>query len=1004
MQIKRQRAGFIACVGLMAFTAWSCDKPRQISFNRDIRPIINAKCITCHGGVKQSGEFSLLFEEEAKAPAKSGKLAIIPGDSKHSEMIRRLTHSDTTLRMPLDKPPLSKEEIELIADWIDQGAKWEKHWAYISPDTSIVPPRSAFDSIARNGIDHFIFRKLEEIGLNPSPEAEKELLLRRVYLDLTGLPPSKEDYDRFLADESPDAFEKVIDTLLESPSFGEKWASMWLDLARYADSKGYEKDLHRNIWKYRDWVIDAFNRDMPFNEFTVQQLAGDLLPHPSKSQLIATAFHRNSMANDEGGTNDEEFRVAAVLERVGTTFEVWQGTTMACAQCHSHTYDPIRHEDFYRAMAIFNNTADKDLYNEQPKLLTYEKEDKQKVTKLLNWLQARPDLADASAAATTAGPAAAPGVPPIVHNAAFSAAVDPAGDEAPAGAETPSVTGASVGDNPPAADERFLYREKESLMKGIGYRKTEAEEFQNKSSLIELVSYDQRSIWQVQDSSWIMFEDLDLTGVEAISFGYASLYGAMVEIHLDSPLGPKIGEAALEVTASGFPGNKPETWAVAKTPIAPVEGTRDVYYYFKKDKRFAQDLLRMDWIFYHEKQAAYKKAGRETLRKIEALEEIDPLHTPILRELSPEKSRETRVFNRGDWRNPEQEVKPGIPPSMGSIPGGKVNRLSFARWLVGGENPLTARVFVNRVWEQLFGFGIVETPGDFGSQGIPPTHPELLDWLAVQFRDKHQWHLKSFLKQVVMSAAYRQSSAVSEEALEKDPYNKYLSRGSRTRLPSEVIRDQALAVSGLLNPEMHGPGVMPYQPESVKAFGGTFWHESKGGDRYRRAVYTYWKRTNSYPSMVAFDSPSREVCTSRRIRTNTPLQALVLLNDPAYVEAAEAWARKIMDQYPDDVEKGIAESLQLITAVPPGKEKIAALTGLYRESLAYYTNDSSGRELLRGEKELGKNEQVANASGKSGPGGSDPEKPGPGKADPRLAALAVVTNVMFNLDEFVTRR
>nr|WP_262713137.1 DUF1553 domain-containing protein [Anseongella ginsenosidimutans] len=861
-------------------------------------------------------------------------------------MIQRLTHSDTSMRMPLDAPPLSEEEIALIAEWIDQGAKWEKHWAFIPPETSIKPPETTFDTIAVNGIDHFIFNKLEEMGLQPSRKAEKEILLRRVHLDLTGLPPSKEDYNRFLADTDPQAFARVVDTLLASPAFGEKWASMWLDLARYADSKGYEKDLHRNIWKYRDWVIDAFNQDMPFDEFTIQQLAGDLLPRPSESQLIATAFHRNSMANDEGGTNDEEFRVASVLERVGTTFEVWQGVTMACAQCHSHTYDPIKHEDFYRAMAIFNNTADKDLYNEQPKLFTYKPEDKEKVHHLLNWLEEKLDKHPAGASA---------------------------GESHPAG---------HAGDNPAsgtAGDKQFLYREKESLLTGIGYRKTEAEEFQDKSSLIELVSHDQQSIWQVQDSSWIMFEDVDLTGVEAISFGYASLYGAIVEIHLDSPLGPQIGEVTLDVTAGGFPGNAPETWVVAKASITPVAGKRDIYYYFKKDQQFAQDLLRMDWVFYHEKDPLYKKMGPESLRKITAIEETEPLYTPILRELPPEKSRKTYLFDRGDWRNPAQEVEPGIPAALGSIPGDHVDRLSFARWLVGGENPLTARVFVNRIWEQLFGFGIVESVEDFGSQGIAPTHPLLLDWLAVQFRDKHDWHIKSFLKQIVLSAAYQQSSAVSKEALEKDPHNNYLSRGSRTRLSAEVIRDQALAISGLLSPKMHGPSVMPYQPASVRAFGGTFWHESEGEDRYRRAVYTYWKRTNPYPSMISFDSPTREVCTSRRIRTNTPLQALVLLNDPAYIAAAEAWARNILEQYPGNVEKGIAENLQLITALPPGEEKIAALTGLYKESLSYYQSDSSGVKLLAAETE-------------------------PAQKDPQLAALTVVTNVMFNLDEFVTRR
>ena len=905
---------------ILAAAVWSSRGSGEISYNRDIRPIVNAKCISCHGGVKQSGGFSLLFEEEAKAFTESGKLAIVPGDSKNSEMIRRLTHSDTTLRMPLDREPLTEDEIRLIANWIDQGAKWEEHWAYISPDTSIVPPETAFSEMAENGIDHFIFEKLEEMDLQPSPRADKELLLRRLYFDLTGLPPSLEDYEDFIFDKDPDVYEKTVERLLQSPKFGERWASMWLDLARYADSKGYEKDLHRDIWKYRDWVINAFNQDMPFDQFTIEQLAGDLLPNPAASQLIATAFHRNTMANDEGGTDDEEFRVAAVLERVGTTFEVWQGTTMACVQCHSHTYDPITHEEFYQTMAIFNNTADKDLYNEQPKVMTYEGEDQKKIEELLDWLHSNLD------------------------------------------------------DSLTITDSGLLHEKKEYLLNSIGYRKVGAEEFQNKSSFIELVAHDQKSIWQVQDSSWIMFEDVDLTAIEAISFSYASLYGAILEIRLDDPLGPKIGEVKLKVTGQGFPGNKPDQWAVAKVPIAPVDEVRDVYYYFRKDEHFAQDLLRMDWIFYHEKDPLYHRLEKEAVQKAMGLERIEPNQTPILQELPSQKSRKTYLFSRGDWRNPEREVIRGIPASLGKIPDDKVDRLSFAKWLVGKENPLTARVFVNRLWEQIFGYGIVETMEDFGSQGIKPTHPELLDWLAVRFRDKHQWHIKALLKEIVMSATYQQSSIVNEEMLEKDPYNKFLSRGSRTRLSAEMIRDQALVISGLINHEMFGPSVMPYQPESIISFNGRFWEESEGDDKYRRALYVYWKRTNSYPSMVAFDSPSREICTSKRIRTNTPLQALTLLNDPAFVEAAEALAVKIQREYPDNIEKGIVENLRLITAIPPQKEKEAALVNLYKESLAYYRDQKVESEKVRAER------------------------------DDQVAALALVSNVMFNLDEFVTRR
>ncbi|WP_114748241.1 DUF1553 domain-containing protein [Pleomorphovibrio marinus] len=887
-----------------------------ISYNQHIRPIVNNKCIACHGGVKQSGGFSLLFEEEAKAPTESGKPAIIPGKAKDSEMVSRLTHHDAELRMPYGREPLSEDEIELITKWIDQGAKWEEHWAYSPPKKDIPVPKLSADWEPKNQLDHFIFTQLEAMGLPQSPEAEKEVLLRRLYLDLVGLPPTLEDYERFSKSAMETAYEEEVDRLLDLPQFGEKWASFWLDLARYADSKGYEKDLHRSIWKYRDWVIDAFNADMGFDAFTIAQLAGDLLPNPSEADLIATAFHRNTMANDEGGTNDEEFRVAAVMERVGTTYEVWQSTTMACVQCHSHPYDPIRHEDFFRSMAIFNNTADKDLYNEQPKLLTYEDEDKEKVRNALTWINRQ-------------------------------------------------VNSDHQLEN---IENSFLHQQKEKLLYQVGYRKVEAEEFQDKSRFIELVGHDQKSIWQVQDSSWVMYENVELTDISSISLGYASLTGAKVEIRLDEPLGEKIGEGTFGITAKNFPANRPQNWEGLTIPVKKVTGHRDVYLYFQKDKTFAQDLVRVDWLFFHLDDAPYKKLSSDIQDAIEDLYEIEAVHTPIFQELEGEKQRQSFVFARGDWRSPDEEVEPGLPAILGDLADSVPPRLAFAHWLVHPNNPLTARVMVNRIWEQIFGFGLIETMEDFGSQGFEPTHPELLDWLAIRFIHTHNWSMKSLIKEILMSATYRQSSHVTDEALEKDPYNKYLSRGSRTRLPSETLRDKALAISGLLVPERGGPSVMPYQPEGLRDFSGVFWHQSEGKDKYRRAIYTYWKRTNPYPSMATFDNPSREVCTSRRIRTNTPLQSLVLLNDPAYIEMAEAFASKIHREHPEDIEKGIATHLQLITAVPPAKEKVKVLTSLYQEALDDYQTQELAEE------------------------------------EARHLALTLVCNAMFNLDEFINRR
>ncbi|MEX2567653.1 MAG: DUF1553 domain-containing protein, partial [Cyclobacteriaceae bacterium] len=502
-----------------------------------------------------------------------------------------------------------------------------------------------------------------------------------------------------------------------------------------------------------------------------------------------------------------------------------------------------------------------------------------------------------------------------------------------------------------------------------GHRQVEAEEFQNKSRFIELVGHDQKSVWQVQDSSWIMFEKVDLSKVEAISLRYASPTGAKVEVRLDSIFGKKIGEGTLGKTEKSFPGNKPQDWQQIRIPIQPAEGKRDIYYYFKKDRIFAQDLVRVDWMFYHEKAPLKQKYPVYVQDKLEDLLTIEPVQTPIMKDLTGDQSRKTHLFERGDWRSKGREVQPGIPEIMGTIDTQNPNRLDLAQWLVSKENPLTARVFVNRIWEQIFGYGLVESMEDFGSQGIPPTHPELLDWLAVTFRDDLNWSTKSLIKMIVMSEAYRQSSNTDKNRLNKDPYNKYLSRGSRTRLPSETIRDQALAISGLLNKEQLGPSVMPYQPENLISFGGRFWFESEGEDRYRRAVYTYWKRTNPYPSMVTFDNPSREVCTSRRIRTNTPLQSLVLLNDPAYVETATAFAKRIQADGSENIPASIEKHLQLITAKPPEEEKVKVLVELYRESLAYYQEEKPELD-----------------------------------EDPQLAALRLVSNAMLNLDEFVTRR
>nr|WKN35063.1 DUF1553 domain-containing protein [Tunicatimonas sp. TK19036] len=907
----------LAILAASIFWVVRTDSSQQISYNQHIRPIINAKCITCHGGVKQSGGLSFLFREDALDTAESGQPAIIPGDAQHSEMFQRIIHHDPEYRMPLEAPPLTKEEINLIADWIDQGAQWEDHWAYIPPQKDIIPPDVSSDYEVRNEIDRFIFKKLQDNELTPAPQAEKEVLARRLYLDLTGLPPTPKEVQDFIDDNSPRAYETLVDRLLASLHFGERWAAMWLDLARYADTKGYEKDLDRSIWKYRDWVINAFNEDMPFDQFTVEQLAGDLLPNPTMDQLVATAFHRNTMANDEGGTDNEEFRVASVVERVGTTFEVWQGTTMACVQCHSHPYDPIRHEEFYEFMAFFNNTEDRDIYNEQPKLFTYEPEDAKDLASTLQWV----------------------------------------------------TTHLQEQDRDLVPEEGFLYEKKEALLYDLGYRKVEAEEFHASSKLIELLAPDQDVVWQVQDSSWIMFENVDLSQVEAISFRCATaISGGFIDVRLDSLNGEKIGQT--EITNTG----QWDQWKEFKTSLPTVSGKHTIYYQFRKNKDLTQHLFHLDWIYYHERAPLKEKYSTTFNTKLVQLNSYKPITTPIMRDRPAEKSRETRIFERGNWMAPGQLVKADVPEMLGEIPKGEpTNRLGMARWLVSRDNPLTARVAVNRFWEQLFGLGIIETMEEFGSQGNPPSHVQLLDWLAVQFMDQHHWSVKALLKQIVMSAAYQQSSTATPEKIEKAPRNRLISRGPRVRLSAEQVRDQVLSVSGLINLDLYGPSIKPPRPdESTNGWGS--WVAEEGEAQYRRSLYIFTKRTSPHPMLTTFDGTARNVCTSRRIRTNTPLQALTLLNDSTFYTAAKALALQMDATHPTDVSQCLQAGYERVMLRTPDAEKIQALELLYQDALHRYQQKTMVHPVAVGSHD-----------------------------STRLKAFILVANALLNLDEFVTK-
>ncbi len=892
----------------------------KISYNQDVRPIFNQHCLPCHGGIKQSGGFSLLFEEEALDTTDSGVPAIIPGNAQESELYKRLIHQDPEYRMPLDHAPLEEKDINIIRSWIDQGAQWETHWAYHSPKT-ILPPQQTSPWV-QNPIDQFTLQQMTQRGLKPSDLESPEKLTRRLHFDLVGLPPASDSPNPFNTVPSDSTYESLVDSLLSSPAFGEKWATMWLDLARYADSKGYEKDLYRSIWKYRDWVIQALNNNMPFDQFTVEQLAGDLLPEPTQAQLLATAFHRNTMANDEGGTDNEEYRNYAVIERVGTTFEVWQGTTMACVQCHSHPYDPIKQEEFYQFMSFYNNTADRDIYHEGPNLFTYPPKRKKEVQQIVHWVAEHT-------------------IPEIKQ-----------------------IT------------EPNLYKKKEQILQTLGYRKIQAEYFEESSRFIELVNPGQDVIFQVQDDSWIMYEQIDISSVTHISYRYASPYTGFIEFRLDSINGKLLNRFHVTPTSSPQDKERWKSWKTRKVPLIQAEGIHDIYFVFRKDQHQTQDLFRLDWMFLHEKEPLYQRFDANLLHKLVQLDTLPAIPTPIMQELPSHKRRPTHIFERGSWLNPGKTVQPGVPSEFNIAQTSISNRLDMAKWLVSPDNPLTARVIVNRIWEQIFGKGIVSSLEDFGTQGEAPTHIQLLDWLALEFV-KSGWDMKHLIKLMVMSATYRQTAATTPEKLEMDPDNTWLSRGPRIRMSAEQLRDQALAVSGLLSDKMYGPGVFPPIPEgvSINPFIGN-WDISKGEDKYRRAIYTFVHRTSPYPSQIIFDASDRTTCLSRRIRTNTPLQALSLLNDLVFMDAARELGKKWVLEQQMSIAERISSGYQHISFSAIDNQKLQLLLELYHISLKQYQEDPN---LIC---EMFPTEEAPSSD---------------------LAAWTVVANAMLNLDENITK-
>ena len=990
---------------------------QDVEFNRDIRPIFSDKCYTCHGPGVANRQTKLRFDTESAAKQDLGShFAIVPGDPEKSVIIRRITATNPAMRMPpaWSAYKLSESEIELIRRWIQQGAVWEKHWSFVPPKRRPLPEVVHRDW-PRNSIDNFVLAHLEHEGLGPSSEADRERLIRRVTLDLTGLPPTLPEIDAFLADTSTTAYEKVVDRLLTSPRYGERMAVRWLDGARYADTNGYQTDAERIMWRWRDWVIDAFNHNMPFDQFTVEQIAGDMLPNATLSQQIATGFNRNHRGNGEGGIIPEEYAVEYVVDRVDTTATVWLGLTLGCARCHDHKYDPFKQKEFYQVFAYFNNVPEKGKawkYGNSPPVVEAPTLAQQEE---LSALETR--LASAEAAFTKLKPEIDRAQSEWEKSDARSAPVDwtitrdmvaqrrLAGSMSFNGKRSVEVDDVaqfgfydkftlSAWIRPTAPTGAIITRAQEEA-EGEGYG-LYLKDGKLQANLVKRWLDDALRVETERTLELNQWHHVLMTyNGSRIADGlkiYIDGEPQKLKINLDDlnqsfetgePL--RIGSGG----GNGFEGqiHDARAYKVALAPdevrVAATETPISAIAQISAEKRSRAQSDKIA-LYFLEREAPQQvqSAWRELtgLRdRRQSLIESFPTVMVMKERATP---RDTFVLLRGAYDRPGEKVSPGVPSVLPPLPAGSPNnRLGFAKWLVDSSNPLTARVIVNRFWQMYFGVGLVKTVEDFGSQGEWPANLELLDWLATEFI-RTGWDVKAMQKLIVTSAAYRQSSRATPELLQRDPENRLLARGPRLRLPAETVRDQALAVSGLLVEKVGGPSVKPYQPAGLwKELGGEDYKQDTGEGLYRRSLYTFWKRAVPPPSMVNFDAAGREACTVRETRTNTPLQALDLMNDPAYIEAARALARRMMREGGATPDSRVSFAFRLATARRPRAPELAVLLDSFHRSLDRFRTDAPAAIKLASEGE----------SRDATPDVSD------------LAAYTNVASLILNLDETVTK-
>jgi mono/diheme cytochrome c family protein len=941
-----------------------------IDFAKDVLPILSTNCFACHGPDEhdRQADLRLDLEDSAKAKYVDGH-PILSGEPENSTLLARVTSVDPDAVMP---PPsthkkLTPAQVSILRKWIAEGANWKRHWS--------------FEPIRRPAgtLDDQVLQSLKQLNLPLQNQADPHTLIRRLSLDLIGLPPTPELADQFAADPSDAAYESLVDSLLQNPKFGEHWARMWLDLARYADTKGYEKDLGRTMWPYRDWVINAFNQDMPLDQFTLEQLAGDLLPNPTQNQMIATAFHRNTMSNDEGGTDDEEFRTAAVKDRIDNTIQVWMGLTMGCAKCHTHKYDPIPMQEYYQFYAIFNQTEDADRYDDSPRMDILAPEQQLAIAearKLLTTRNAELQQAIEDAAFTPTSPQGL--WQKLKTQKMYSQQ----------GTTLTLLDDGSIRSTQKAPD-RDLYSIDATLPSGK-YTALRLESL--------LASFDDGQLGVGRNPSDPNFV---LSEIEIVLLTDPA---QPQKIKLTDPIAD-FSQQGWPVTAS-IDGDPKTGWAISpqqrKNHLAifrfekPIELASETPIRITLNQQYGNQLILSRFrlgITSHESQQLNTQLDSAQIQLAqkqinEAQKQLDQLQDqiarlPIMRELPDPKRRQTKIHQRGNFLAPGESVTPSLLTAFHQQPQTeKIDRIAVARWLVSPENPLTPRVWANRIWARLFGLGIVETEEDFGALGAQPQNQPLLDWLATEYRD-NGWSTKKLLKAIVTSRTYRQSSSALETTRQTDPRNTFLSRGARYRLSAEVVRDQALRVSGLLSDKMGGPPVMPPQPPGLwrSTYNGKTWIDAEGEDRFRRGIYTYLKRTTPYPSFTNFDAGSGEVCLVRRIRTNTPLQALITLNDPVYLEAAAALANRILESE-TNLTKRLQNGLRIALIRPATERDTQPLHKLFNDALVIYTADPKQAEDL-----------IQSARGQCPPEISKPE----------YAAWILTASTILNLDEFLTR-